>query len=111
MSPLLSLCDSLLILLGEGSSLRKLEVRKGGLPPLSRDCAEVRQRPLCSGIFTRPRDRGEYAQNLTLTGRPRAIAPHPRECIIERKRRGHARVQVDGWKNNTPLPHIERDWK
>jgi len=32
----LSLCDSLFILLGEGSSLRKLEVRKGGLPPLSR---------------------------------------------------------------------------
>jgi len=31
---LLSLCDSVFILLGEGSSLRKLEVRKGGLPPL-----------------------------------------------------------------------------
>ncbi len=32
--PLLSPYDSLLMLLGEGSSLRKLEVRKGGLPPL-----------------------------------------------------------------------------
>src|SRR5258706_16093073 len=41
----------------------------------------------------------------------RAIAPHPRECIIERKRRGRARVQVDGWKSHTALPHIERDWK
>src|SRR5882724_3320837 len=34
--PLLSVCDSFFILLGEGSSLRKLEVRKGGLPPLPR---------------------------------------------------------------------------
>ena len=35
--PLLSLCDSLFILLSESSSLRKLEVGKGGLPPLSDD--------------------------------------------------------------------------
>jgi hypothetical protein len=40
-----------------------------------------------------------------------ALAPQPRECIIDPSVEGRARVQADGWKNHTSLPHIEGDWK